>query len=335
MHVVFSNGIFGGEVMLFSSFSSSLGVSLLSDIRVHIDEGHWHNSKKLMDCFSAVREASSGATLKAGASELLVGYPMLRHFIRRVFGTDAKEPEVTSMMLLCDICDQIRLLLKVTSKVEVEIIARHLEVLSKAYLKAFVVAYGKDAVRFKHHQLLHIARQIIRNKLMLSAWVVERKHQDAKLALGHLKNLRGIESKALLRMLNIQASRLQTPQWHSHLVPPTRAFPELALWFGAAEALISKEMKWEGIQIAHSDVLHLDAALNEMLVVVACCHWQLSSDRFGLFCRRCKKLSGDLYEGIWEVDPSIGFHELDSDDDIIIKATTVRYLPGSRIEVIY
>ena len=55
-----------------------------------------------------------------------------------------------------------------------------LRIAIRAHLDLYKLAYGEDAIRFKHHAALHLHEQLRKWKKMLATTTLERKHRVAK-----------------------------------------------------------------------------------------------------------------------------------------------------------
>jgi hypothetical protein len=111
------------------------------------------------------------------ASELLSIYPALRAFIHEAVGKSVPmRLEVISFLKLCRVCDLVKQCLTECTYDPAEM-AESLKVAVAEYLEAFKAAYGEEHWRFKHHQLLHLARQIMQDGLLLACWAAERKNK--------------------------------------------------------------------------------------------------------------------------------------------------------------
>ncbi len=326
MHILFSNGLLNAEVMLFLGWLKDFVGGSFENVREFGKD--W---TPLTRIFSAQRESSSGEFLKCGASELIAGYPLLRRFVQEIFGDNAKEPPaVVSFLKLCEICDQVALLLKGLSKPEVELIVRHLRVLVREYLDAFKIAHGEAKVRFKHHQLLHLVEHILKHLRMLNCWVLERKHIAMKQCMVHNRTVLNISKTGLSRMLNAQLRMLEDPGWHSALDVPSQAFPELAASLSAKDVRISRAMRWRGISLSNSALVFLDTAKTYLIYIVAC----LSIDNeWGLMVRLGQRVSGTKVASIWQVAAEVKLYNLV--DERVFPAAFHRWLSTDRVELLH
>jgi hypothetical protein len=347
MHILFSGGLLGGEIMLWlAELRREVGAGM-ADVRQYHVEAGWLPGTAVHLAFSEKREKSSHITWKAQASELLSAYPLLRAFILEAFGANAAEPYVKSMLLLMELCDKVRILLCSPGLAHVDALAKEVESLAKRYLTAFVEAHGSAAVRFKHHQLLHLGEQILRLRRMLSCWVTERKNKSAKLALQHTTHVSAImHATGLSRMLADQIRRLGEPGWRSCLIGKSNAFAEMAQELGAASVHIAPRVKLNGMLLSHGDVLFADLTHDYLIVVVACLAIDTS---FGLLVRRgCRAESSgsassstdsgarasNPWASTWQVDPEVALLRPTAEQRFM-KVAFHRYLSSDRLEVLH
>ena len=83
MHVLFSNGLMNQGIMLFLQGMRSDGVGCMSDVRTYshgwnVTKHDLHHDPR--SAINEVREKNSDDTLKAGASEVMGVYPVVRAF---------------------------------------------------------------------------------------------------------------------------------------------------------------------------------------------------------------------------------------------------------------
>ena len=205
MHVVFSNGVLSGEIMLLLRAMKAKHGFYFEALRDFLGPWKFSASGDPADCFNERREKSSKAVLKLGASELLAVYPAVRVFVvDALSGSVRLVNEIDSFLRLCDVCDLLVEALHCPTEARADEIADQLEIAVATYLEAYKKAYGLQAIRFKHHQLLHIARQIRRDKRLLACWTLERKHITAKQSFANYRQAALMPAGALARMVNAQ-----------------------------------------------------------------------------------------------------------------------------------
>lgn len=324
MHVLASNGVLGAEMALCLEVMRDTTGAYFAEVRAfHIQEGWCPDT----EVFSEVREKSCAGHIKAGATELWNAYPLLRHFVLESYGEDAPETHVISFLLLCAIIDLFVLLMHGGEPSA----AATLPSLVLRYLRAFVTAHGPAALRWKHHALVHLHKQILADLRSLNCWVTERKNIVGKQAMSHSRSKTQIEETGLSRMLNAQVRKLEQPGWGSYLVAPTRSSPELALTLRAMTVEMSAGMKWRGISIKNGDVMFLDLERARLVVVVGCL--SIDTDAWGLLVRGTTSLSRAAHRSKWAVAADVTYHILGS--DAILKAAFHRYLGRQCVEVLH
>ena len=132
-------------------------------------------------------------------------YPGVRCYVKEAFAKSTLVVnEVDSFMRLCDVCDLLKDAWHCRTEPRAHELADRLEVAVPAYLAAFLKAFGLNAFRFKHHQMMHLAEQVRKDLLLLSCWVLERKHISAKQCFAHYKHATLMPGGALARMVNHQ-----------------------------------------------------------------------------------------------------------------------------------
>jgi hypothetical protein len=332
MHVIFSNGILGYEMSLcLHEMKRNVSV-YFQDIRAFMAEKSF---KPALSLFSEVREKSCNETLKGGASEFLLGYVMFRAFIIEVFGARPTEPYIQSILLLCEICDHIRSLLHWPSPSQVRSHAASLRSLVAKHLQAFTALYGRDALKFKHHQLLHLPEMLLMHGVMVACWVLERKHILAKQSIQNCKNLLGVEKTGLSRMLNSQLQSLQAPGWATVLIPPMNDFPEMAPGMSAHSVQISSRMQLRGLELSNRDVIFMDAGRTYVSVIVGCLRFDATDGdiSYGLLVKVCNCSTRGQFASTWEVEPAVSVYRLR--DEYIFKPAFWRYMNSDRLELLH
>ena len=326
MHVLLSNGLMGSEILLCLQVMRATIGAFFGELRAWHEEEGW--LPKSVPVFSEARERNATNQIKANASEFLVAYPLLRWWLVTLYGDDAEELHVKSMLLLCDIVDIFRLFMHGADKTA----AASLPTLVSQYLDAFVAAYTYMLLKFKHHQLMHLYGQIVLDELMLSCWVLERKHISTKQSVTHVKGKNvQIVRTALSRCLNHTVRKLEHPGWISSLVQPARDFPELAAHLHATKVEIARGMRWRGCSLKHGDVMFLDVDRSFLVAVVGC----LSIDgTWALLLRQGKLQRKTKYFSQWEVDEAVVYHLL-RPCDVVLPAAFHRYLGPQCLEVLH
>ena len=213
MHVLFSNGTCQLEIYLLLEHAKQQLKITYQHVRVFMQAAwewpgvHKKRGAAVADLFNESRAAASSETFKAGASEVLLVYPLLRHFAEKILSSSAAmQGHVASFLALCDVVDEVLRTKRCTGRE-----LSHLRVAVNKHLTLFVNVYSADLVRPKHHFMHHIPQQIERDRLSLDCWVHERKHQMVKKSCNWVDNTCQFEKSAISRALNEQDRQLGEP----------------------------------------------------------------------------------------------------------------------------
>ena len=209
------------------------------------------NPQRAMDVFSDVRETSGWkeSKFKAGASEVLLVYPLIRHFLDVVVPADVLVRERTSFNLCCEVVD-------LTQCVKLRGM-RHMPELKRqinAFLKSHVEAYAQEFVIPKHHYMCHMTRQAEEDGVWLDCFVHERKHQVTKDCSESIKNTVDFEGSVLTTVVHATIERLRHSVAPDELLEPTAPCQELSDAFHVP-CRVSNWMRFQFVRIAVGDLL--------------------------------------------------------------------------------
>lgn len=301
LHILFSNGLLAAEIMYFMNDVKAQTGKYFTEFREWAEGLGWKQvgTGKPWKACSAAREKSSGASLKAGASELLALYPVLRQWALQEFlGVPGLRPSLRSFLLLLDVCDLV--LEGATQRLQeqdVEPLARRLDTTVFEYLEAFVAAHGRVEMKHKHHELTHLGDQLRKDKMLLWCFTAERKHIVAKNAMGNSKSLRAFALGTVSRMLLAQIGVLEdNPSWVSRLRPPEIPCDELGLG-----CVMGNGMRWKGCN-AQCGPLFIGRGNANLVWVDACITLDGS---FGIVGHPCVHILHDTYAATWAVSGDI------------------------------
>ena len=143
---------------------------------------------------SASNEASK---IKGSCAELLGLYGMLRHFIECV-ATIAPEHDAAkqSFFAACDVVDAI--LAAKFCRLSPQRAAADLQTLTARFMELHKAAYGVRFIKPKHHWQMDVPPQIVRDGVVLDAFVVERGHLAVKAIAEHVRNTTTFEVRTRL-----------------------------------------------------------------------------------------------------------------------------------------
>ena len=272
MHTVLANGVMNTEIYAFLRAVAQCTPGFRYATMAAFCEADWswpraRGKMKLADLFSEVRESSSlrDQSFKAGASETLSVYPVIRYFIEVAVAPTAKIPqERASFLSFCRVVD----LMQAAKAGDARSLTQELQHECSRSLRLHLAAYGPELVRPKHHYLQHLTKQASEDGFWLDCFVHERKHQIVKDAATHIKNTRSFEHSVLSTVLNATIEQMEKVV-PSGLLPPTASHPDLSSAFGAP-CRVSNQMRFGFVYIGVGDFLFLgrSACLVEACVAV-------------------------------------------------------------------
>ena len=268
MHTAFSNGLAHFEIHLFFGKASTEKINFRA-LETYLKAAwNWPNDKQqkgksLHQIFNAAREASSSDHFKCSASEVLMLFPIMQHFVLTVVAPTGKpSKEIESFTSCCIVLRELQAIKKGMGSVET------LQQAIRNHMANFLDAYGLDCFKPKHHFAMHLPAQIQRDGLVLDCFVLERKHQMIKACCNWVDNTCSFEKSAIARAVLEQTRLLQQPGWtQSGLKGPSKDCPHLALERGCRNAFVARRMQSNGILFATGDVVQLH---NELLLVESC-----------------------------------------------------------------
>jgi hypothetical protein len=149
--------------------------------------------KELHRVFDARRVSSDNPTkVKASCSELLCLYGMLRHYVEcRVPPMPEHARARASFFAACSVVDGI--LCAKRRAMKLEDAAALVQERMCNFMHLHKLAYGSRFIKPKHHWQMDVAMQILRDGLVLDAFVVERGHLAVKAVADKTKNTTNFE----------------------------------------------------------------------------------------------------------------------------------------------
>ena len=211
MHVLLANGVLNFEI-----FAVLQAVARKSAFRYAVLQEFccaawcWPRHRRntaIGEVFSETREkASLGVrSFKAGASETLAVYPIIRYFLETAIASDDLKAEVQSFRSCCAILDHMLIAKRDCSKQNVE----RLTPCIRKFWADHLAAYGDTHIRPKHHYLWHIVDQPLADGFWLDCFTHERKHQCTKDCAQSIENTTGFEKSVLTTVLNCTIEHLK------------------------------------------------------------------------------------------------------------------------------
>ena len=192
----------------------------------------------------------------------------------------------------------------------VEDLASRVEVSTFAYLQAFRDAHGLVATRHKHHELVHLADQLRKDKILLWCFTAERKHIGAKSVMQFNTKQTAFAIGAVSRML---CSQIATLSRNSHWI--LRLHNSAACEELGPGARIGTSMRYNDCDIARGNLLFIGYGRAVLMLVVACVE---VDDRFCVLGHQCLQGQTCPYSSQWAVQAPICQHFLMPPDAIAV-----------------
>lgn len=230
MHCYVVAGVFNVEVGHLLDRLHSHGVS---HVAIHTFFGnlkypHSISSRGVsgQKCFQ--KKIDTGDNFKCSASEALSIYSPLRYFLMSIRcdpGSDLQKA-IASYFCLASVLDRLRKSMKglIDPNKLLELIVKH-----TCYFKR---AYSEDAITPKFHFCLHLPSMLNTHGMLISCFVMERKHKEVKRVANNLSNTHGwFESNILetVTQMHLQdlADDCYMPPLTASLVKAHPAGPDL------------------------------------------------------------------------------------------------------------
>ncbi len=222
---------------------------------------------RIFDCHARRHLNKNGMKLKCMASELLGLYPVLRHFVLTVAAPCATQQgvdlsaEIRAFESCCKVIDIIMLLKNgyadQTSRLE---LLAQLEAAIDESISIHIATYGDEAIRPKHHRMMHIPSQIRLFCFVIDAFIIERLHLVVKDVLSNLHNPAKFEASLLAGVCMKQMDVLRGNILHGLVgsAVPLRGFPC---------TMVAKQMRFCGMTISVGDVVFRETVVGK---VTAC-----------------------------------------------------------------
>ena len=240
LHVLFSNGTASMEVCLFWEKVQSMKILTLDDLQGFATSDFRfakkcgatpYTLKRLFDARLIQKSVYAG-----DASQTVLALFILEIFARLVcWQFQMLQPFVDSLLNLCDVCRWYFRAKHGSYQQGLDIsgiltrkISRHIE--------SFRHAYGRSAVKPKHHYGFHCAEQVQVASPLLDCWALERKHKCYKDVAKCFPNKGRFAESVLNKLLMVQRDDLKNYQTEPYLESFQEAAPFAAgvrqCWYG-------------------------------------------------------------------------------------------------------
>ena len=289
MHITVGNGMCQNEVgWLFSVLKEHMITwRMVSDFCKAID---WKFCKSLgtrakaNGCFAHAREEAwrSGGVFKSSASEMLLVIPLLMLFCDKVVRPRGIcLPQLASLEALLLVLGLIR-----RGKAG-ELVHDELAATIRLHACRCLAAYSQDDMKPKNHYMQHLPGQLLRDGLILDAFVGERKNGAIKKLAGDIDNTKRFEKSAILNVFGQQICSLEDQHIFEDKLERPVPFEELAAVNHARSALLARCIVIGGTRLWTDDAVVIDKKVH---VVTAGC--EIDGKLF--LITRCSECLGDV-----------------------------------------
>lgn len=258
MHITVANGVVQNETGWLLSALKQHGITW-SMVSEFCRRGDWRfckasgSKQRVLACFPHTREEAwkSSGVFRASASEMLMVYPILMHFLDKVVRPRGIMGEqILSYEELGTVLDCIR-----RGKAG-EAVHPQLARIVELHLLHCKAAYPEESFKPKNHYLHHIPLQLARDGVIIDAFVGERKNGVVKRLSSDIQNTRAFEKSCILKVLAHQLDDLGGGSAFEDRLFNSIAFDDLG-----PSAFCSKAFMLHGTSFYIGDVFLQDAVL--------------------------------------------------------------------------
>ena len=263
MHIYFIAGVYTLEVDALMRVLQPHGYGW-HPLAEYCDAWEW--PKGYTSCKSLARQAQSVS--KMGASEQLSLCPVLYLYLSEVVAAHANPLVLAAVKSGILLCESIMTLQRVGKREAPT--SRDVDVAVRQHMVAQQSAYGVSLWLPKCHYALHLGEMYARHGVLLSTFVHERKHKEAKRFTEHRKNTSGFEMGAMQHITCQHLYDLQKSLIHPELERPVPAAQQLAVYvagvFGvsAADVMSSVVARVHGRAVVKNDVVGFAGGVGEV-----------------------------------------------------------------------
>jgi len=218
VHTELQAGILTVEMFLFIQAGESLDVISFHALESYFKEG-WifpalsrNKGQQLFRIFDEHRSRSchQNERLKLNASELIGIYGLFRHFIETTIGDRPELARERDSLQKCfAVVDMMLDAKRGTTPMQDAVGA--LRRAHAAHMNAHMALYGTSHILPKHHWMWDVFEQMLRDPLVLDAFVIERAHLRVKRVAELVDNTRTFERSVLAGLTTYCAQCLDNP----------------------------------------------------------------------------------------------------------------------------
>jgi len=262
VHSSLQSGVLNAEI---EAMLSCTGVDRL-ELHTFLEDTSWRfprfgrtKAKALHRVFDQRRWSEDGK-VKASCSELVGVYGMLRFFFRlKLDAVDEFSSHLRSFDAACAVID---LLLHVKrGMASADETASQLVLAQQAHLSLHQTLYGTAYLKPKHHWMLDVPAQVVRDGIVLDAFVIERTHLRVKAIAEHIDNTTTFERSVLGGLCSVMVH-------DSVEFTADGLLGKTAVWPGFSPMVtVAGRMLIFGFEVSEDDVVLCGSALG---IVLAC-----------------------------------------------------------------
>lgn len=219
VHTELQGGILTVEMYLFIQACEGHGVMAFGDLESFLKFG-WafpgadrRCRAQLWRVFDEHRSRSchQNERLKLNSSELLGIYGLFRHFVETKIGARPEVARERDSLQKCFIVVDLLLDAKRGTTALPDAV-RALRRAHAAHMNAHMAVYGTGHIIPKHHWMWDVFEQMLRDPLVLDAFVIERAHLRVKRVADNVDNTRTFERSVLVGLAMHCAQCLEDPE---------------------------------------------------------------------------------------------------------------------------
>lgn len=256
LHVWLVNGIFHWELHLFLGCLKRRAGIGYPELANYLAAWRWPADVKshAPGVFNEKRAAASTDSFKAGASECLTFYPVLRFLLQKeVAPKNMLQTELASLFALFSVIDAL-VRVRRHAVTPAELSDRIMD-----HLTRFRIAYPDEQLRPKHHYAVHVPELFSRHGTLYSCFVHERRHRQAKQLANNVRNTQALDKSVLIDLIAAHMDVLhdeESTRCGMFLVDARTAPQEAlsALEPRPREALWAKSAYIRGARVSRGDV---------------------------------------------------------------------------------
>ena len=257
MHVWLNNGVCNTEVQVFLAAAKEKCGLTYGHVRNYIAAAPWKPPGGQRDfaqhVFSESRERSNKESFKCMASEMLAILPLLRQLVvLTLSGRPQIQAELASFLAACECIDVLQDIKDTAASAEK---CSALLLATRRHLQLHKAAYGSQHLRPKNHFALHLPAQILRDGMLIDAFVLERKHRCAKSIASSVDNTKAFEYSVLSRMLMQQIDNMPSSFVKDSLLGTVVSGSEVCALLEDEDCKVSERARCHGFEIGKEDVL--------------------------------------------------------------------------------